>query len=514
MSKIKMVAIGATKQVCLLSAALLLLAGVCFSKAAVSLSPSSGPPTSQLLVSGSGFKPHATIDIFFDTKEEAKAIANSSGSFSKIAVQAPASALPGKHWVSAIRRPGQSGAQAPFLVNTNWRQFGFNPDGKRLNPYENVLSPSTVGIIDLLWSYTTGSGVPSSPAVVNGVVYVGSLDNNVYALNASTGAKLWNYTTGGAVFSSPAVVNGVVHVGSDNGSDDKGGNVYALNASTGGLLWSLPTGQGTSVDSSPAVANEVVYASSTATPLYALNAGTGALQWTFSTRHVFSSSPAVADGVVYVGSVDHNVYALNASTGGLLWSYITGDLVHASPAVANGVVYVGSYDNNLYALNASTGAKLWSYTTGGGLYSSPAVANGVVYVGSIDNNVYALNATTGALLWSYATGGGVFCSPAVANGVVYVGSDDNYVYALNASDGAVLWSYATGNTVRSRPAVANGVVYVGSYDGKVYAFGHRSARRSSVSAWDSSPSDPEWNALRPDFNLKFAEPIAKGGDAD
>ena len=55
----------------------------------------------------------------------------------------------------------------------------------------------------------------SSPAVANGVVYVGSDDNNVYALNATTGAKLWSYTTGGDVVSSPAVVNGVVYVGSD-----------------------------------------------------------------------------------------------------------------------------------------------------------------------------------------------------------------------------------------------------------------------------------------------------------
>ena len=59
----------------------------------------------------------------------------------------------------------------------------------------------------------------SSPAVANGVVYVGSLtDNKVYALNASTGAKLWSYTTGGAIYySSPAVANGVVYVGSLDG---------------------------------------------------------------------------------------------------------------------------------------------------------------------------------------------------------------------------------------------------------------------------------------------------------
>ena len=55
--------------------------------------------------------------------------------------------------------------------------------------------------------------VYSSPAVANGVVYVGS-DDNVYALNARTGALLWSYTTGEYVVSSPAVANGVVYVGS------------------------------------------------------------------------------------------------------------------------------------------------------------------------------------------------------------------------------------------------------------------------------------------------------------
>jgi eukaryotic-like serine/threonine-protein kinase len=73
-----------------------------------------------------------------------------------------------------------------------------------------------------LWSYTTGKQVLSSPAVANGVVYVGSFDNNVYALNAKTGAKLWSYTTGSYVWSSPVVVNGTVYVGSYDG------NVYAF----------------------------------------------------------------------------------------------------------------------------------------------------------------------------------------------------------------------------------------------------------------------------------------------
>ena len=79
----------------------------------------------------------------------------------------------------------------------------------------------------VIWNYTTGGPVFSSPAAVGGMVYVGSTDRRVYALDASTGAVVWNYTTGDVVASSPAVADGVVYVGSN---DHK---IYALNATTG-----------------------------------------------------------------------------------------------------------------------------------------------------------------------------------------------------------------------------------------------------------------------------------------
>ena len=56
--------------------------------------------------------------------------------------------------------------------------------------YVYALNAATGGYI---WSYKTGSSVDSSPAVVNGIVYVGSEDHKVYALNAATGTKIWSY---------------------------------------------------------------------------------------------------------------------------------------------------------------------------------------------------------------------------------------------------------------------------------------------------------------------------------
>ena len=72
--------------------------------------------------------------------------------------------------------------------------------------------------VDTVWAIHHGNRTTAA----NGVVYVGSNDGNVYALNVTTGALLWSYQTGNVVFSSPAVANGVVYVGSDDG------NVYAF----------------------------------------------------------------------------------------------------------------------------------------------------------------------------------------------------------------------------------------------------------------------------------------------
>ena len=72
------------------------------------------------------------------------------------------------------------------------------------------------------WQHDINGAVYSSPAVANGVVYIGCNDKKLYALDAKTGSKLWDYTTGYRIYSSPSVVNGAVYVGSlDN-------NVYAF----------------------------------------------------------------------------------------------------------------------------------------------------------------------------------------------------------------------------------------------------------------------------------------------
>ncbi len=363
--------------------------------------------------------------------------------------------------------------------------FGFNARHTHYIPEEATLNTSTVARLTLSWKALTDNPVRSSPLVSNGIVYITTQVNSLYAFNIATGAKLWqmpagSYTSGlgSFIYSSPAILNGVLYVGSNDH------RVYAFNATTGAPLWmSAPTGG--PIYSSPGVVNNVVYIGSTDHNIYAFNANNGSLLWKVPTGGAIFSSPAVVNNVVYIGSDDDKLYALDAATGKLLWTWAgpAQDHIDSSPTVVDGMVYVGADDGLIYAFDANgctgqpTCSPLWTASTGSYIYSSPAVANGILYVGSHDNKLYAfdtvqcLNATTGCLpIWTAQTANAIESSPTVANGVVYVGSWDGKLYAYDALSGAQLWSYPTSDRIISSPVVLNGVVYVGSLDQNLYAF--------------------------------------------
>jgi outer membrane protein assembly factor BamB/serine/threonine protein kinase len=313
----------------------------------------------------------------------------------------------------------------------------------------------------LRWSYDAGGFVSSHPAVAEGRVIFGSQDQDVFAVDASTGRQRWDFQTGRLVFSSAAVSGGIAYIGSNDGG------LYAIGVASGKRVWKFTTGN--SVRSSPAVADGLVYVGSDDAKVYAVDAKSGRERWEFETGQPVISSPAVSDGSVFIGSMDHQVYSLNAKTGAKQWRFRTGDQVWSSPAVVHGTVYIGSNDHRLYALDERTGRPRWSFRTDGVVSSSPRVALGTVYVGSFDKHVYAVDAATGKERWRFATGNFVFSSPAISHGTVYVGSHDHNLYAIDAASGHRRWSYKTGGIVGSSPTVAGDTVYVGSDDGHVYA---------------------------------------------
>ena len=79
----------------------------------------------------------------------------------------------------------------------------------------------------LVWRFNTGDVVESSPAVVDGVLYEGTFNRALFALDVDTGQELWRFPVGGLLRASPAVVDGTVYFGADDN------RFYALEAATG-----------------------------------------------------------------------------------------------------------------------------------------------------------------------------------------------------------------------------------------------------------------------------------------
>lgn len=311
------------------------------------------------------------------------------------------------------------------------------------------------------WTYGTGGPVAPALLAAGGLVYAGSKDGTMYALDAETGKPRWAFSTGNGVYTCPAVAGGIAYFGSADY------HLYAVDVKTGDQRWQFSAGG--EINSSPVVAGGVVYAGSDDGRLYAVDARSGDPKWTFAAKGRIRSSPVVAWNKVYFGSEDSRLYAVDVATGERRWAFETDGDVKSSPAVADRVVYAGSYDGNLYAVNCDTGELRWTFPTRGGVGSSPAVSGGVVHVGSDDGDLYAVDALTGKQKWKFTIGAVVYSSPTVLGDAVYVGSKNGNLYAVSTDTGKPLWTYRTGADIRSSPTAADTTVYVGNDSGTVFA---------------------------------------------
>jgi len=352
-----------------------------------------------------------------------------------------------------------------------------------------------------LWTFKTGANIASTPAVAGGVVFFLSNDGNAYAVNAQGGTLKWKFETGGEsrlnvaglygiapsretipdpwdfYISSPTVVDGSVYFGSGDH------NIYALDAATGKLQWKTKAGD--VVHSSPAVVNGVVYVGCWDGVLYALDARTGQLRWKVATgvdtTHFMQGipgSPAVSEGVVVFGSRDNNIYALDAATGKQLWKLDNqGSWVIASPAIKDGVVYVTTSDSvKMRALDLKTGKSAFEVTYKAYGFSSPSIAGGHAYFGTFDGYVYDVSLAEHKIASQFRVQASIdhqdllmpdghLNTTAIYGPMLPDGQPNNTIDATMVGMDRLLKL----GSVLATPSVAGGVVYVASADGAVYA---------------------------------------------
>src|SRR5262249_19109400 len=120
----------------------------------LSVQPRHGPPTARVTVHGTGFQPGAQVTLTFGDTPVGHVDTGADGA-SAVRVTVPETARPGIHAIDGSDPFGDH-ATTSFLVRTEWGVFRFDHRHVGVNPYENVLTPTTVRRLRLRWQVSTG----------------------------------------------------------------------------------------------------------------------------------------------------------------------------------------------------------------------------------------------------------------------------------------------------------------------------------------------------------------------
>lgn len=326
---------------------------------------------------------------------------------------------------------------------------------------------------------------PSAPAVADGTVYFAS-GSRIYAVDENSGARKWIYPADAplptTIHSSPAVADGMLYVGGDDGK------LIALDAKTGKDVWKFDTRSG--IGTPPTIAEGVVYFGSVDGKIWAIDAKSGVAVTTwkngFKMLDETAGAPAVANGMVYTLSTDQMLHAIGAATGKERWFYrLGGSVLNQCPVVSGDYLYVAN-GSNLTSLLSRNGMLRWNKMMGVDLVVSPAVNDQGIYVVTADNKVLAFDPHFGKPKWKAGTEPkleyDVIAPPTIAGKTLLVGTTMGGIYAIDTDTGAVKWTYSTSpsstsdtliaaNTNVAAPiVVADKNVFVLSDDGSLSAF--------------------------------------------
>lgn len=434
----------------------------------------------------------------------------------------------------------------------DWPTYMFNINRTGYNKAETVIKRTSAPNLKVHWTAPAGGLVFSQPVTAGGVIYWGSFDGYEHATDLS-GHELWATKLGSpqttcaplnplGVVSSAAVVNGVVYVG---GGDD---NLYALNASNGSIIWNTliknPTTQpGTFsfIWDSPLVFNNTVYIGAATTGessgcklvpaiFEALDASTGAILHTFNPEPAGCTGAGIwasptfdsSTGAVYLatgteghctkGSEAIGIVKLKLSTLAYQSSWVIPllDRVHDSDFGATPMLFTATINGTVHQMVGLPNKNGVFYAfdrtniSGGPLWTKP-IANGGVCPqcaqGSIASSVFdgskiyaaggnttingqgckgslrALSPVDGSFIWETCLKGTVMGAITMVPGVLAV-VDGAHLTLVDSSTGAILYDVNPSQVTPSNtgsfygtPTISNGVLYVGSTNGNLYAFG-------------------------------------------
>jgi outer membrane protein assembly factor BamB len=296
------------------------------------------------------------------------------------------------------------------------------------------------------WQTRLNGQVFATPAVFDGVLYVGSTGGVFNAVRARDGERLWTFAAGRPIYGEAAVDAAAVYFVCDNGY------LFKLDRETGKEVWRFDLGD---------------------SRVSRLTAHPTVFDWDWQ-----APRPLLVDGAVFVGAGDGTFHAVDAQSGTSRWRFATGGrLRNAAVAFGDAAtprVAFGGADHFVHVLDRRDGREIWRQDTGAEIDTAAVFTDGRILVGNRGYGLWAFSAESGERLWrTFFWGSWVESTPAVVDGVVYVGSSDlRRVSAIDLADGRVLWRSDVYGWTWGTPLVVGDRIYAGAAGGTPYFIRH------------------------------------------
>ena len=316
------------------------------------------------------------------------------------------------------------------------------------------------------WQFKVGKdGVEGTAAIANGVVYIGSFDKHLYALDLKTGREKWKYNAG-PIKAAPGYRDGLLYVG------DEDGKFHCIDAVTGKKRWVFDAES--EVTSGTGFAGDDVLFGTSGELLFCLSRD-GKKKWDFKVAGgPVNATPAVAGKHTFVAGCDSMLHVIDTQTGQEVRSVELGGQVGSSAALSGDLIYVGTMNNDVQAINWKQGKVLWKFEAERRkqpFFASVALTDKLVIAGSRDQRVHAIDREKGTSVWNFLTGGRIESSPVVVGKRVYVGSLDGVLYVLDRDAGTLVQKIELDSDIVGSPAVAQGRLIIASSKGVIYCLG-------------------------------------------
>ncbi len=301
-------------------------------------------------------------------------------------------------------------------------------------PVDDVLHAVDLNDKEDKWTFQAVGALRGSPILYDDLIYVGSEDKRVYAVDKYTGDLDWSLKLDDVVATTPSVSGNTVVVGTE------GGTVYGIHRNDGEELWS--TDVGSPVSTAACISGSTAMVGTFGGRVHGLNIGDGELEWTYPNPaepalDPILTTPVTNSGLVYFGA--DGLYCLEVRNGLRAWHHATGDTVRGTPALVESYLVFGCYDGLIRCIDKNTGRVIWRYSSDTIFRSSVSIDYDKAFIGGRDGKLYARS-----ILNSKAP---VVNAPYVLESEAH----DSVLFEISASDpeGNLLtysWDFGDGNS--------------------------------------------------------------------